>query len=29
MGTTVATNALLEHKGEPLLVTNKGFGSGV
>ncbi len=26
MGTTVATNALLEHKGEPLLlVTNKGF----
>ena len=26
MGTTVATNALLEHKGEPLLfVTNQGF----
>ncbi len=26
MGTTVATNALLEHKGEPVcLVTTKGF----
>ena len=27
MGTTVATNALLERKGEPtLLVINQGFG---
>ncbi|MBU0656727.1 MAG: hydantoinase B/oxoprolinase family protein [Gammaproteobacteria bacterium] len=30
MGTTVATNALLEHKGEPvLLVTTRGFGDAL
>ncbi len=30
MGTTVATNALLEHKGEPLLlVTTKGFADAL
>jgi 5-oxoprolinase (ATP-hydrolysing) len=30
VGTTVATNALLERKGEPvLLVTTKGFGDGL
>jgi 5-oxoprolinase (ATP-hydrolysing) len=30
MGTTVATNALLEHQGEPLaLVTTKGFGDAL
>lgn len=30
MGTTVATNALLEHKGEPtLLVITKGFGDAL
>lgn len=30
MGTTVATNALLERKGEPtLLVTTRGFGDGL
>jgi len=30
MGTTVATNALLEHRGEPvLLVTTRGFGDAL
>src|ERR1700760_1068794 len=30
VGTTVATNALLERKGEPvLLVTTRGFGDGL
>ena len=30
MGTTVATNALLEHQGEPvLLVTTRGFGDAL